>query len=77
MRAGPHAGSYGTFIILSFPDLISAPAVAYTDGMVRGSYHEEPAAVLRYRNALTRLHNLALSPEESRARILQRARELS
>ena len=45
--------------------------------MVRGSYHEEPAAVLRYRNALTQLHNLALSPEESLARIVQRAKELS
>lgn len=76
MSARPHAGSHGTFKILSFPNLVGAPAVAYTDGMVQGSYHEDPAAVLRYRNALTRLHNLASNPEESQARVRRRAEEL-
>lgn len=77
MDTRPHAGSYGTFTILSFPNLDGAPAVAYTDGMVQGSYYTDPAAVLGYRNALTRLHSLAPDPEESRARILRRIEELS
>jgi transcriptional regulator with XRE-family HTH domain len=76
MSARPHAGSNGTFIILSFPDLMTAPAVVYTDGLLRGSYYQTPADVLAYRNALTRLHNLADNPEESRARIRRRAEEL-
>lgn len=79
MDTRPHAGSNGngTFVILSFPHLDGAPAVAYTDGMVQGSYYTDPAAVLRYRNALTQLHNLALDPEESRAQILRRIEESS
>jgi transcriptional regulator with XRE-family HTH domain len=76
MSARPHAGSNGTFIILSFPDLMTAPAVVYTDGLLRGSYYQAPADALAYRNALTRLHNLADNPEESRARIRRRAEEL-
>lgn len=76
MSTRPHAGSNGTFIILSFPDLMSAPAVVYTDGIVQGSYHQNSADVLAYRNALTRLHNLAGSPEESQERIRRRAEEL-
>jgi transcriptional regulator with XRE-family HTH domain len=76
MITRPHAGLYGTFEILSFPDLAGAPAVGYTDGIVQGSYYQDPADVLRYRNALTRLHNLADNPEESRARIRRRIEEL-
>jgi transcriptional regulator with XRE-family HTH domain len=76
MTTRPHAGLHGTFWILSFPDLVSAPSVVYIDGVVQGSYYQEPADVLRYRNALTRLHNLADSPEESRARIRRRIEEL-
>lgn len=76
MSTRPHGGSNGTFIILSFPDLMSAPAIVYTDGIVQGSYYQDPADVLAHRNALTRLHNLADNPEESRARIRRRAEEL-
>ncbi|GAA5154828.1 helix-turn-helix transcriptional regulator [Pseudonocardia eucalypti] len=76
MSTRPHAGSNGTFKILSLPDLIGAPAVAYTDGMVHGTYYEDSDAVLRYRNALTRLHNMAVSPEESQKWIRRRAEEL-
>jgi transcriptional regulator with XRE-family HTH domain len=73
----PHAGMDGTFAILSFPDLTGTPAVAYTDGRIRGSYYENAADVLRYRNILTRLHNAACHPEESQARIRRRLEELS
>lgn len=77
MSARPHAGGSGHFKILSFPDMASAPAVVYTDGMVQGSYHEVPAAVLRYRNALNRLRHLADNPKQSRAEIRRRAEELA
>jgi transcriptional regulator with XRE-family HTH domain len=76
MSTRPHAGMDGMFKILSFPHLVGAPAVAYTDGRVRGSYYEDPAAVLKYRNALTRLHNLAVNPEESRRMLRNRVKEL-
>lgn len=76
MSTRPHAGSNGHFKMLSFPDLMSAPAVVYTDGLLQGSYYQNPADVLTYRNALTRLHRLADNPEESRARIHRRAEEL-
>jgi transcriptional regulator with XRE-family HTH domain len=77
MDTRPHAGSNGTFTILSFPNLSGAPAVTYTDGMVQGSYYTNPETVLSYRNALTQLHNLADDPEKSRARIQRRIKELS
>jgi hypothetical protein len=55
---------------------VGEPAVVHrSNGLVEGSYYHDPAAVLRYRNALTRLHNLALDQEESRIR--RRAEELS
>lgn len=76
MGVRPHAGANGHVIMLSFPDLMSAPAVVYTDGLVQGSYYQSPADVLAHRNALTRLHNVADNPEESRARIRRRAEEL-
>ncbi|HEY4008217.1 MAG TPA: helix-turn-helix transcriptional regulator [Pseudonocardia sp.] len=76
LAARPHAGLDGTFSILSFPDLAGAPAVGYADGRIRGSYYEDPTEVLRYRNTLTRLHDLACHPEESQAMIRRRLEEL-
>jgi len=76
MITRPHAGLHGTFEILSFPELAGAPEVAYIDGAVQGSYYQDPADVLRYRNVLTRLHNLADDQEESRVRIRRRIEEL-
>jgi len=69
-------GSHGTLRSSPSPSR-GRPAVAYTDGMLQGSYYEDPSAVLRYRNALTRLNNGADSPEDSLARIRRRLKELS
>jgi transcriptional regulator with XRE-family HTH domain len=77
LSLGPGPGLHGSFVMLSLPHLIGLPAVAYTDGAIRGSYYKNPADVLKYRNILTHLHNKALHPEESRARIRHRAEELS
>lgn len=76
MNTRPHAGVNGHVIMLSFPDLMTAPAVVYSDGLMQGSYYQNPADVLTYRNALTRLHNVADNPEEPRTRIRRRAEEL-
>jgi transcriptional regulator with XRE-family HTH domain len=77
LAARPHAGMDGAFNILSFPDLAGAPAVGYADGRIRGTYYEDPTEVLRYRNTLTQLHNLACNPEQSQAIIRRRLEELS
>jgi hypothetical protein len=77
LTARPHAGMDGAFNILSFPDLAGAPAVGYADGRIRGTYYEVPTEVLRYRNTLTQLHNLACNPEQSQAIIRRRLEELS
>lgn len=77
MEAGPHVGINGTFIMFDFPDLTGNPAVAYTDGMITGSYYEQPDQLRSYRNALTRLQIAAAKPAESVAMITRRAEELS
>ncbi|MGH3626384.1 MAG: helix-turn-helix domain-containing protein [Sciscionella sp.] len=76
LGAGPHAGTNGTFILFNFPDLTGAPTVAYTDGMIHGQYYEDPPAVRRYSNALTRLQVAAAKPADSLAMLTQRAQEL-
>jgi len=54
---------------------IDTPAGPRTFAVV--GVYEDPSAVLRYRNALTRLNNGADSPEDSLARIRRRLKELS
>lgn len=56
---------------------VDVVGVLGTDGRIRGSYHEHPTEVPRYRNTLTRPHNLARHPEESRTMIRRRLEELS
>jgi transcriptional regulator with XRE-family HTH domain len=55
MAAGPHTGLYGTFTVLAFPDLTGNPSVAYTDGMIQGTYYDQAEHTRRFRNALTHL----------------------
>lgn len=77
MATGPHAGINGMFVTFDFPDLTGNPTVAYTDGMITGSYYEEPDQLRKYRNALTRLQIAAAKPAESVAMMSRRAQELS
>lgn len=51
--ARPHAGSSGTFQVLSFPGLADSPAVGYTESRISGTYHEGADSILRLRNTLT------------------------
>jgi transcriptional regulator with XRE-family HTH domain len=76
MGRGPHVGLYGTFTVLELP-LTGNPAVAYTDGMIAGTYYERPDQLRKYRNALTHLQIAAATPAESAEMITQRAQELS
>ncbi|MGH4007027.1 MAG: helix-turn-helix domain-containing protein [Pseudonocardiaceae bacterium] len=76
MGRGPHVGLHGTFTVLELP-LTGNPAIAYTDGMITGTYYEHPDQLRRYRNALTHLQIAAATPAESAEMITQRAQELS
>ncbi|MFE2750883.1 helix-turn-helix transcriptional regulator [Actinosynnema sp. NPDC059335] len=63
--AGAHTGVDGGFIVLTFPnELAHDPGCVYVEGRVRGVYYEEPAQVLAYRDALTRLQMRADKPED-------------
>lgn len=77
MSARPHAGVDGSFRIMSFTDLPSAPSVAHIDGMIRGSYYQDASAVLRFRTALNSLYALAQDPRVSRATLDRRATSLA
>jgi transcriptional regulator with XRE-family HTH domain len=63
--AGAHTGTEGSFTVLTFPsELMHDPGCVYTETRVKGVYHEEPAQVMVYRDALTRLHVRADKPED-------------
>jgi transcriptional regulator with XRE-family HTH domain len=74
--AGAHAGTEGAFTLLTFPpELDSDPGAVYVETRVRGIYYEDPAEILLYRQALTRLQVQALTPEVSPAMVMQIAEE--
>jgi transcriptional regulator with XRE-family HTH domain len=76
--AGMHAGISGTFTLLSFPAMLANdPGVAYTEDRIRGTYHDDPDDIARYRATLNRLQDQAYSAEESRAAVLRRIEELA
>ncbi|MPZ65241.1 MAG: helix-turn-helix domain-containing protein [Pseudonocardiaceae bacterium] len=76
--SGAHAGVEGTFTLLTFPpELEGDHGVAYVETRVRGIYYEDPAEILLYRQALTRLQVQALDPEESRDAINRIAQEMT
>jgi hypothetical protein len=76
LDAGAHAGAEGAFTLLTFPpELDSDPGVVYVETRVRGIYYEDPAEILLYRQALTRLQVQALTPEESPTMVMQIAEE--
>ncbi|MGH3973621.1 MAG: helix-turn-helix domain-containing protein [Pseudonocardiaceae bacterium] len=77
VTAGAHAGTEGTFTLLTFPpELHSDPGVVYVETRVRGIYYEDPAEIQLYRQALIRLQVQALNPDESPAMIQRIAEKL-
>jgi transcriptional regulator with XRE-family HTH domain len=77
LGVGAHAGTEGTFTILSAPpELQSYPGCVFVEDRIRGHYYEEPQQLTRYRNDLTRLRVQATKPEETASYLHQLAKEL-
>jgi transcriptional regulator with XRE-family HTH domain len=75
---GLHAGMDGSFTVLTFgPELVGDPGVAYTESRISGTYYENAADILRYRDTWSLVQLQALNPEESRAMLVRRAEEIS
>lgn len=75
---GLHPGINGTFSVMGFgPELVGDPGVAYTETRINGTYHENAAAILRYRDTWSRLQLLAEKPDRSRAILAQRVEEIT
>lgn len=75
---GLHAGIEGTFTVLTFgPELVGDSGVAYSETRISGTYHEDVAAILRYRDTWSRVQLLAETPEKSAAILAQRAEEIT
>jgi Domain of unknown function (DUF5753)/Helix-turn-helix domain len=74
----PHLGMDGTFTVLTFaPELVGDPGVAYTESRIKGTYYEDAAEIAEYRNIWNRVQLLALTPEDSRALLARRAKEIT
>jgi transcriptional regulator with XRE-family HTH domain len=75
---GLHAGMNGTFTVLTFgPELVGDPGVAYTESRISGTYYEDPAEIMRYRDTWSRVQLLAHTPETSRAILARRLEEIT
>lgn len=73
---GLHDGINGTFTVLTFgPELVGDPGVAYTESRIGGTYYENAAEILAYRDTWSRVQLLALKPDESRALLSRRIEE--
>lgn len=80
LSAGGHIGlQVGSFVLFEFPALPSSrmiePPVVYVEVYAGHLYLEQDAEIQRYRGALRRLEDVALSREESRSLILAIAKE--
>lgn len=75
---GLHAGINGTFSVLGFgPELVGDPGVAYVESRISGTYYEDAAEILRYRDTWSRVQLQALTPEETRALLARRVEEIT
>jgi transcriptional regulator with XRE-family HTH domain len=78
LAAGVHAGINGTAAVLTFPpELEGDPGVAYTEARTTGTYHEDPAEIVTYRNMLRRIQVAAQTPENTRVTLARRIEELT
>ncbi len=62
--AGAHASADSNFELLEFSDT-SLPSIVFVEGLYSNLYQERQAEVLRYREAIERLRDEALTPRES------------
>ncbi|GAB3284260.1 helix-turn-helix domain-containing protein [Parasphingorhabdus pacifica] len=76
-QSGGHPGTEGAFTLLTYPaEFESDPGTVYAETRVKGIYYENPETVLRYREVLTRVRDVACTPSETPHRIEQAAKEL-
>ncbi|MGI5221710.1 helix-turn-helix domain-containing protein [Nocardia sp. CA-290969] len=71
----------GPFTILDFPDPVGAaatePSVVYAEGYIGDMYLEDPDVVERFRTAHAKMRRVALSPQDSRQLLREKAREFA
>ncbi|MGH3807799.1 MAG: helix-turn-helix domain-containing protein [Pseudonocardiaceae bacterium] len=78
LEVGVHAGIDGTFTIMTFPpELEGDPGIAVTETRAKGSYHENAAEIMTYRNTLRRIQVHTRTPEETRTLLVRRIEELT
>jgi transcriptional regulator with XRE-family HTH domain len=68
LDVGAHPGLGSTFVILNFEESL-VNDVVYVEGLVGNRYLESTDDLERYRRVFSRLHSIALSPEDSIASI--------
>jgi transcriptional regulator with XRE-family HTH domain len=68
LDVGVHAGLGSTFIILDF-EKSTVNDIVYIEGLVGNIYLESALDLERYRRVFSRLHSIALSPEDSIAAV--------
>ncbi len=71
--AGAHPGLGTSFHLMNFP---TWPTTVYQDTITRGLYQDEPSIVAAHEHTMAHIRATALSPRESRQRLLSRADEL-
>jgi transcriptional regulator with XRE-family HTH domain len=75
---GLHAGINGTFTVMGFgPELVNDPGVAYVESRISGTYYEDPAEILRYRDTWSRVQLQALGIKETRDFLVRRVEEIT
>jgi hypothetical protein len=60
---GAHAAQDSNFVLLEFNE--SASPVVFVEGLTSNQYHERKADIARYREAVERLRDSALTPRDS------------
>ena len=63
-EAGAHASADSNFQLQEFSDT-SLPSIVFVEGLYSNLYQERPAEIMRYREAIERLRDEALTPRES------------
>lgn len=69
LNVGAHTGLDSVFVILEF-DTPTVNDVVYIEGAVGNIYLESSAELARYKRIFSRLHSIALSPEDSIAAVI-------
>ncbi|WP_157034829.1 helix-turn-helix domain-containing protein [Actinocatenispora sera] len=73
--AGAHAGTEGTFVLLSFPEAFAEPDLVYVEGATGALYLDKPKELARYGFIMRDLTTRSLDPERSREFIEATAKE--